>query len=108
MTSHEALMEALERLVATLRSVDMWRVEEPPAAAFDSQQPFCVDTMELPQWLRYVFVARLETLAETEAPLPATCSVAPAIDTWLKEASPSVRRVVTEAVAEVDRIVTEA
>ncbi|MDV6319647.1 YqcC family protein [Chromohalobacter sp. HP20-39] len=108
MTAHDALKEALENLVATLRSVDMWRVAEPPEAAFASQQPFCVDTMVMPQWLRYVFVARLETLAEAESPLPASCDVAPAVETWLKDASPSVRRVVTEAVAEVDRIVTEA
>ncbi|GAB3344755.1 YqcC family protein [Chromohalobacter beijerinckii] len=108
MTAHDDLMKALENLVATLRSVDMWRVEEPTAAAFASQQPFCVDTMVMPQWLRYVFVARLETLVETESPLPASCDVAPAVDTWLKDASPSVRRVVTEAVAEVDRVVTEA
>ncbi|MCI0510665.1 uncharacterized protein YqcC (DUF446 family) [Chromohalobacter marismortui] len=108
MTAHDALMEALENLVAALRSVDMWRVEEPPAAAFTSQQPFCVDTMAMPQWLRYVFVARLETMAQAESPLPASCEVAPAVETWLKDASPSVRRVVTEAVAEVDRIVTEA
>ncbi|WP_280539095.1 YqcC family protein [Chromohalobacter sp. 11-W] len=108
MTAHDDLMKALENLIATLRSADMWRVEEPSAAAFASQQPFCVDTMAMPQWLRYVFVARLETLAETESPLPASCDVAPAVDTYLKEAPSSVRRVVTDAVAEVDRVVTEA
>ncbi|MCG7600309.1 YqcC family protein [Halomonas sp. McH1-25] len=108
MTPHAELDQALSQLESTLRSVDLWNTPRPDAEAFDSREPFCVDTMELPQWLRYVFMARLQALVDARGPLPATCQVAPAAEAYLQNAKSSTRRMVIEAVAEVDRIVTEA
>lgn len=108
MTPHAELDQALSRLEATLRSVDLWRTPRPEAEAFDSREPFCLDTMELPQWLRYVFIARLQALVDAEGRLPATCQVAPAAEAYLQHAQPSTRALVVEAIAEVDRVITEA
>ncbi|MHB0774490.1 YqcC family protein [Halomonas sp. WWR20] len=108
MSAHTELSQALERLEATLKSADLWRFPSPTAAAFDSREPFCVDTMELPQWLRYVFIPRLEALIDANAPLPAKCDVAPAAEAWLQGASPSARVTVVSAIAEIDRVITEA
>lgn len=108
MTPHTELEQALNHLEATLRSVDLWSTPHPAAEAFSSQEPFCVDTMELPQWLRYVFIARLRALVEAEASLPASCQVAPAAEAYLQKAQPSTRLLVVEAIAEVDRVITEA
>lgn len=108
MTAHQELDQALEALQAALRSVDLWNTARPDPEAFDSAQPFCVDTMDLAQWLRYVFIARLRALVEARAPLPAICEVAPAAEAYLQDSKPSNRAVVVVAVAEVDRIVTEA
>ncbi|SDM01802.1 Uncharacterized conserved protein YqcC, DUF446 family [Modicisalibacter muralis] len=107
MIVHDELDQALTRLEATLRSVDLWNTPYPDAEAFDSQEPFCVDTMTLPQWLRYVFIARLRALVEGQRPLPATCQVAPAAEAYLQHAKPSTRLLVVEAIADVDRIVTQ-
>ncbi len=108
MTAHQNLDQALDELEAALRSVDLWSTARPDPEAFDSAQPFCVDTMDLAQWLRYVFIARLQALVDARAPLPATCEVAPAAEAYLQHSRPSNRAVVVAAVAEVDRIVTEA
>lgn len=108
MTVDSELDRALLHLEATLRGVDLWNMPYPDADAFDSREPFCVDTMALPQWLRYVFIARLRALIEARRPLPATCQVAPAAEAYLQQAKPSTRRLVVEAIADVDRIVTEA
>lgn len=108
MTPHTELDQALSRLESTLRSVELWNTPRPDAEAFDSREPFCVDTMELPQWLRYVFIARLQAMVDAGATLPATCQVAPAAEVYLKDAKPSTRLPVVKAIAEVDRIVTEA
>lgn len=107
-TAHRELDQALTHLEATLHSVDLWNMPYPDAGAFDSREPFCVDTMTLPQWLRYVFIARLRALVEGGRPLPATCQVAPAAEAYLQQAEPSTRLAVIEAIAEVDRIVTQA
>lgn len=108
MTPHTELDQALERLEATLSSVDLWKTPQPEAAAFESQEPFCVDTMELPQWLRYVFIPRLRALVDARATLPASCQVAPAVEVYLQQSKPSTRALTVEAVANIDRIVTEA
>lgn len=108
MIPHNELDQALAQLESTLRSVDLWNTPCPDAEAFESREPFCVDTMELPQWLRYVFIARLQALVDAQATLPATCQVAPAAEAYLQHAAPSTRLLVVEALAEVDRIVTEA
>ena len=109
MNTHQQLDQALRDLEATLKAADLWRVESPSAEALASQQPFCIDTMELPQWLRYVFVARLTALVDAKAPLPASCSVAPAAEVYLRQAGVPAHHLVlvVKAIERVDRTVTE-
>ncbi|ATJ81985.1 YqcC family protein [Halomonas beimenensis] len=109
MTVHEELEQALRELESTMKAADMWRMERPEPEAFDSTQPFCIDTMALPQWLRFVFIARLEALVEARAPMPATCDVAPAVDAYLIQegARTSERVLMCKVVEHIDRLVTE-
>ena len=108
MTIHQELEQALEELEATLKATSLWRVETPPPAAFESRQPFCLDTMSLPQWLRFVFVARLYALIEARAPLPAKCEVAPAIAAYLQQqsAKASDQLLVVQSVERIDELIT--
>ncbi|MDH4572608.1 YqcC family protein [Salinicola acroporae] len=108
MTSHDRLAHALRELEATLMDVGLWEASQPQPSAFESQQPFCVDTMSMPQWLRYVFIARLQALVDARATLPATCAVAPAMEVWLKDEPASTRDPVVRELATVDLIVTQA
>ena len=110
MSVHQQLDEAVRRLEATLKASDLWRMEEPTAEALASQQPFCVDTMSLPQWLRFVFIARLDVMIAEQAPLPATCNVAPAADLYLKQeqARAGDRLLVVKAIEEVDQLINQA
>ncbi|XKE46585.1 YqcC family protein [Halomonas organivorans] len=109
MTVHEELEQALRELESTMKAADMWRMERPEPEAFDSTQPFCIDTMALPQWLRFVFIARLEALVEARAPMPANCDVAPAVDAYLIQegARTSERVLMCKVVEHIDRLVTE-
>lgn len=108
MTIHQELGQAVEELEATLKAANLWRVETPSPAAFESQQPFCVDTMALPQWLRFVFVARLYALVEAKAALPAKCEVAPAVAAYLQQqrAPASDQLLVVECVERLDELIT--
>lgn len=109
MSVHQELAVALRELEATMRATGQWRMEPPDAAAFASVEPFCADTMSLSQWLRFVFIVRLEALVEARAPMPAKCEVAPAVEAWLAEsgARASERQMIAEAVARIDRLVTD-
>ena len=110
MSVHQILDASLRRLEASMKAADMWRVPRPAAQAFESREPFCIDTMELTQWLRYVFIPRLDALIDAKAPLPAQCDVAPAAQVYLKQihAKPSQFLLVVKAIEDVDRIITEA
>ncbi len=92
-----------------MMAANLWRMEPPGEDAFDSQQPFCVDTMTLPQWLRFVFVARLDALVQAGGALPEKCEVAPVVDTFLAQQGVKAtdRLLVLKAVEEIDRLVTE-
>ncbi|WP_299942938.1 YqcC family protein [uncultured Microbulbifer sp.] len=64
-------------LETELRRLGQWQVESPPAEALTSSEPFCVDTLTLPQWLQFVFLPRMQGLVEQAMPLPRQCGIAP-------------------------------
>ncbi|XUO83808.1 YqcC family protein [Halomonas sp. KM007] len=109
MSVHQQLQTALLELEAAMKAANLWRLPLPEASAFASQEPFCVDTMSLPQWVRYVFVARLTALVEAQATLPAKCEVAPAMAAYLmqEKVRASDQVLVIRAMERVDQLVTD-
>jgi uncharacterized protein YqcC (DUF446 family) len=109
MSVHQQLQTALLELEAAMKAANLWRTPTPDASAFASQQPFCIDTMSLPQWVRYVFIARLNALIDAKAAMPAKCDVAPAVAAYMmqEKARASDQVLVVKAVERVDQIVTE-
>ncbi len=110
MSTHQPLQTALLELEASMKAANLWRMPTPDADAFASQQPFCIDTMSLPQWIRFVFIPRLNALIEAQAAMPAKCEVAPAVAAYLlqQEKTPAHHQLlVVRAVEKVDQLVTE-
>lgn len=110
MSTYQPLQTALLELEASMKAADLWRMPTPDAEAFASQQPFCIDTMSLPQWIRFVFIARLNALIDARAAMPAKCEVAPAVAAYLQqEKTPAHHQLlIVRAVEKVDQIVTES
>lgn len=71
------LQSLLMDLEAELRTSALWSEQSPPAEAFASEEPFCVDTMEFSDWLQFVFIARLQFLIEQQQELPNRCGIVP-------------------------------
>ncbi|HKM15870.1 MAG TPA: YqcC family protein [Marinospirillum sp.] len=69
------LTKLLNLLEARLKQTDFWQVACPEAKAFNSATPFCMDTMNLAQWLRYVFLPRMRALIDADKNLPSHCSM---------------------------------
>lgn len=69
---------------ADLRRLQLWQDEWPSEEALASTQPFCVDTMTLPQWLQFVFLPRMRYLVEAEMPLPQKCGIAPMAEEFFR------------------------
>ncbi|QSP94222.1 YqcC family protein [Marinobacter salinisoli] len=69
--------DSLLRVEIELRQLGVWEAERPPAEAFQSSQPFCLDTLEFTQWLQFVFIERMKIIIESDHPLPTVSGIAP-------------------------------
>ena len=56
------IIDALNQLEVGLRDLGLWSDERPTAEALASTLPFCYDTLDLEQWLQFVFLGRFLTL----------------------------------------------
>ncbi len=69
------LTALLSRLEDELQQLGWWQQQAPSIEALQSQQPFCVDTLEFAQWLQWVFVPRIQSLLDSGHALPAQCAI---------------------------------
>ena len=69
--------DCLLNIEMELRRLGLWESEPPPEEAFQSTQPFCIDTLEFYQWLQFVFVERMKVIIENDHPLPSASGIAP-------------------------------
>lgn len=76
--------EILIDIEAQLRALSLWDRVPPPASALASPEPFCIDTLSLPQWLQFVFLPTLYRLLEEEGELPTRCSITPMAEEYFR------------------------
>lgn len=76
--------ELLIDIESELRRLGLWSQVPPSQKALASEQPFCVDTLTLPQWLQYIFLPTLYQLLENGEDLPQRCGVAPMAEEYFK------------------------
>ena len=69
--------EVLIDIEAQLRQLGQWDKIPPSTEALASTEPFCVDTLTLPQWLQFVFLPTIYRMLEEGQPLPQRCGIAP-------------------------------
>ncbi|MHA6312471.1 MULTISPECIES: YqcC family protein [Pantoea] len=90
MTPEQLIMQRLEQVEAVLREHDLWQSTPPEASAFDSREPFCLDTLEPLQWLQWVLIPRMHALIAARHPLPKNFAVAPYYEVALVPDQPGV------------------
>lgn len=85
----------LDDLRTEMRRQGCWSDHPPPADSLNSNEPFCVDTLRLEQWLQYVFIGRLEAVLDRQAPLPERCDIMPYAEEQLRhcEDPPALLRI---------------
>ena len=69
--------ELMMDLEAALRVAGLWQSKLPSAEALASVQPFCFDTLELHQWLQFIFIPTIQGMLEHDLDLPESCAIAP-------------------------------
>lgn len=101
------IAEVLIDIEAQLRQLGQWDKVLPSAAALASDEPFCVDTLTLPQWLQFIFLPTLYRMIERGEPLPARSGIAPMAQEYFR--GTGLRSTELEAaLMRIDDLLTEA
>jgi uncharacterized protein YqcC (DUF446 family) len=82
---HTDIAELLIDIEAHLRRLNLWEKIPPSTQALASSEPFCVDTLTLPQWLQFVFIPTIRQMVEAGDTLPAQCGIAPMGEEFFRE-----------------------
>jgi len=75
--NYKNLANLLLDIEAELKQLQLWQTNRPSDKALASTEPFCIDTLSLPQWLQFIFLERMTNLISQKRALPAQCGVAP-------------------------------
>ena len=78
------IAEVLIDIEAQLRQLGLWDKIPPSSQALASTEPFCVDTLSLPQWLQFVFIPTIYQMLEAGDPLPERCGIAPMAEEFFR------------------------
>ena len=81
----QRLAGLLDHIEGELQRLELWEEQPPPPHAFRSPNPFCFDTMSVPQWLQWVFIPRMRETLSMGVPLAAACQVAPAVELYFED-----------------------
>ena len=98
----ETIIEALNALELGLRELGLWSDLRPEPNALASTMPFCYDTLELEQWLQFIFLGRMREILEQGDALPESCAIYPYVE-MLSGAGKPVHPKLAELVQQVDR-----
>ncbi|ACS97261.1 MULTISPECIES: YqcC family protein [Aggregatibacter] len=82
---HQQTRLHLQHLQHTMERLALWQSVPPQEAAFLSEQPFALDTMNPTEWLQWIFIPRMHALVESQAPLPRQIAISPYLEEALKE-----------------------
>ncbi|MFY0666218.1 MAG: YqcC family protein [Natronospirillum sp.] len=94
----------LSDLRTEMHRLGLWSEQYPTADAMASVEPFAVDTMDLEQWLQFIFVARLQAILDAQAPLPASCEIAPYAEQRFQDRADTAELI--RIIAKIDAVVT--
>lgn len=103
----EVVRQQLIRIETTLRHHHQWQGIAPDAAAFSSDQPFCLDTLTPYEWLQWIFIPRMQALLDSNGVLPQAFAITPYYEVALHPGHPA-REEVLELLQEMDAWFNEA
>ena len=102
--------EVLSRLLdieVCLRQLNLWQCEPPANQALLSSEPFCIDTLEFPQWLQFVFLPRMHGIIEAHQILPEKCEIGPMSEEYFKLLELKQVRQLISSLYSLDRLLSQ-
>jgi uncharacterized protein YqcC (DUF446 family) len=98
----------LTRLIEEeMRLIGIWSEEPPSPQALASTMPFCYDTLEMSEWLQWIFLPGMQRILDQGFPLPDRCEIAPLAEVWFQERGLQQQAVrLLRLIGEIDRLIT--
>ncbi len=75
MTQAQQVRTLLVQLEEQLRQLNLWQSTAPSQQSLASTEPFCIDTLDLSEWLQWLLIPRMHALIDGNKPLPDSCSI---------------------------------
>jgi uncharacterized protein YqcC (DUF446 family) len=100
------IAEVMIDIEAQLRQLGQWDKIPPSTEALASQEPFCVDTLTLPQWLQFVFLPTVYRMLEDEQALPGRCGIAPMAEEFFRGSGLAVNDLAA-ALSRIDELLSQ-
>ncbi len=88
MSTENQVRKILQDIEQVMHELSLWQQLPPPPEAFESKEPFSIDTMSAEQWLQWVLIPRMYALLAAEANLPTRF----AITAYFEEALPDMEK----------------
>ncbi|WP_099142104.1 YqcC family protein [Xenorhabdus kozodoii] len=85
MSIEKQILHKLQLIEATMKTVGVWQNHPPKPEAFESTEPFSIDTMSAETWLQWVLIPRMRAMIEQEASLPTAFTIAPYFEEAYRE-----------------------
>ena len=92
MNIEKQVRQILEDIEQVMRDDKLWHATPPDAEAFESKEPFSVDTMSAEQWLQWVLVPRMYALLAAGSPMPTRFAITPYFEVAMPEATLLLRQ----------------
>lgn len=90
-------------LQAALASAHLWSSTRPSNQALESQQPFCIDTLNFTEWLQFIFIERMEHSVKNNETLPEECNIVPMAEEYFKR-HPSESQDIIKTLQQIDAL----
>ncbi|WP_455232362.1 YqcC family protein [Geopseudomonas aromaticivorans] len=102
-----AVADQLLLIERELRLLGWWGSVMPAEERLASQEPFCLDSLALEEWLQWIFLPRMKAIIEQGVGLPGACAIQPmAEQSWRAEGARVAA--LLALLAEFDRLINTA
>ena len=108
MQKHHKLADLLLNLEMVMRQQGVWQMPEPSEQDLASEQPFCIDTMDFDQWLRFVMLERFKPILAQGLPLPTPSNIASMAQTFYQGQGNGSNSAVIAALEAIDSCLNQA
>ena len=86
-------IEIFDRIEEQMVELDLWSDTHPGHHKLASNMPFCVDTLQLEEWIQFVFLPKMREYVEEEQLPPGPAQITPIAEEVFKD-QPEVKSLI--------------